>query len=104
MAGRVLLVTSLLAGCQLLLPAQEAGGEVRSETSAISLLLRARKQAYAQGSARAPKSQRVWRLQFSYSCRESGGRGSTPKPVHHCCSQALFLNPFHDDHIKSQPI
>jgi hypothetical protein len=49
MAGRVLLITSFLAGCQLLTPGQEIGVETRSETSEVSLLLRASEYVYAQG-------------------------------------------------------
>jgi hypothetical protein len=47
--GSVLLIIGLVAGCQLPPAKQEAGIEARGGTSAVSLLLRASKEVYAQG-------------------------------------------------------
>jgi hypothetical protein len=51
MVGRVLLIAGFLAGCHLLTagPEPDTGVEARSETGDVSLLLRAKKQVFAQG-------------------------------------------------------
>ena len=46
--GSVLLIVGLVAGCQLPPAKQEAGIEARGDTSAVSLLLRASKEVYAE--------------------------------------------------------